>query len=113
AAIDEANRKNSPELVPGLRKICEDANSDPNLWNVLDAVLQKSPSRKQFRIFRRYIKAGLAQHSASPTSNVGLPSNLPANNRAATVSTPTRSFPPSHTFSNSASRSSINLRSPA
>jgi hypothetical protein len=112
AAIDEANRKNSPELVPGLRKICDDANSDPNLWNVLDAVLQKSPSRKQFRIFRRYIKSGLTQHSASPTPNTGLPSNRPMNN-SNTVSTPTRSFPPSHTFSNSASRSSLNLRSPA
>jgi hypothetical protein len=113
AAIDEANRKNSPELVPGLRKICEDANSDPNLWNVLDAVLQKSPSRKQFRIFRRYIKSGVAQHSASPTSNVGLSSNLPTNKSTTTVSTPTRSFPLSHTFSNSASRPPLNLRSPA
>src|SRR2546423_475478 len=46
AAIDEAYRKNSPELVPGLRKMREDANSDPALWSVLDSVLRKSPSRK-------------------------------------------------------------------
>jgi hypothetical protein len=111
AAIDEANRKNSPELVPGLRRICEDADADPSLWTVLDAVLQKSPSRKQFRIFRRYLKSGLAQHSASPTSNVGPPSSLSMNNSTA-VSTPTRSFPPPYSFSNSASRSSLHLRSP-
>jgi hypothetical protein len=111
AAIDEANRKNSSELVPGLRKIREDANSDPALWSVLDAVLQKSPSRKQFRTFRRYIKSGLAQHSASPTSNTGLPSHLPMNDNNI-ASTPTRSFPP-QSFPNSTSRSPSNLRSPA
>ena len=112
AAIDEANRKNSSELVPGLRKIREDANSDPALWSVLDAVLHKSPSRKQFRTFRRYIKSGLAQHLASPVSNTGPSSHFPMNDNN-TASTPTRSFPPSHTLPNSTSRSPSNFRSPA
>jgi hypothetical protein len=111
AAIDEAHRKNSSELVPGLRKIREAANSDPALWSVLDAVLRKSPSHKQFRTFRRYIKSGLAQYSTSPTFNAGPPSDFPTNeNRIA--STPTRSFP-SQTFPNSTSRSPSSLRSPA
>jgi hypothetical protein len=111
AAIDEANRKNSSELVHGLRKIREDADSDPALWSVLDAVLHKSPSRKQFRTFRRYIKLGLAQHGASPTSNTGPPSKRSINDRDI-VSTPTKSFPP-QTFPNSTSRSPSNIKSPA
>ena len=112
AAIDEANRRNSSELIPGLRKIREDANSDPTLWSVLDAVLQKSPSRKQFRTFRRYIKSGIAQHSASPASNSGIPSHG-AMNDSSIASTPTKTFAPPPTFPNSASRSPSNLRSPA
>src|SRR5436853_2997833 len=89
----------------------EDANCDPTLWSVLDAVLQKSPSRKQFRTFRRYIKSGLAQYSTSPTFNAGPPSNFATNdNRIA--STPTRNFPP-QPFPSSTSRSPSSLRSHA
>ena len=112
AAIDEANRKNSSDLVPGLRKIREDANSDPALWSVLDAVLHKSPSRKQFRTFRRYIKSGLVQQSTSPRSKSGPFSHVPMNENNI-ASTPTRNFPLPHMFPDSTSRSPSNLRSPA
>lgn len=111
AAINEAESTNSPGLIPGLRKLCEDANSDPALWTVLDAVLHKTPSHKQFRTFRRYIHSGLAQHSASPTSIT--PLNLqPQVNENRVASTPTRALPSSRNLPNSASRSASGLLSP-
>lgn len=111
AAINEAEQSDSLGVVAGLRNLREDANSDPALWVVLDAVLRQSPSRKQFKTFRRYIKAGLKQHSGSPTSNNNTTSQLPSNSTHA-AATPSRNFRPPHNFPNSASRSPSGLRSP-
>ncbi|KIW29653.1 uncharacterized protein PV07_05451 [Cladophialophora immunda] len=71
-AVQEAHQKNTPDLVRGLQRICDDAQLNPELWNVLEALVNKSPSSEQFKIFKRYIKSGVKQHrresqmSASP-----------------------------------------------
>ncbi|EXJ75813.1 uncharacterized protein A1O5_00320 [Cladophialophora psammophila CBS 110553] len=71
-AVQEAHQKNTPDLAHGLQKIRDDAQLNPELWNVLEALINKSPSSEQFRVFKRYIKSGVKQHrresqmSASP-----------------------------------------------
>lgn len=71
-AVREAQQKGSPDLVPGLQKLRDDAQGAPDLWNVLEAVIQQSPSATQFKTFKRYIKSGIknytrtSQFSASP-----------------------------------------------
>ncbi|KAH0841742.1 hypothetical protein AYO21_01026 [Fonsecaea monophora] len=71
-AVREAHQKNTPDLVRGLQRIRDDAQMNPDLWNVLEALINKSPSSEQFKVFKRYIKSGVKQHrresqmSASP-----------------------------------------------
>ncbi|KAL2428507.1 hypothetical protein ABEF91_008742 [Exophiala dermatitidis] len=71
-AVQEAIQKGTPDLVPGLQRFRDDARVMPELWNVLEAVLQPSPTPEQFRTFKHYIKNGLkdyrrsSQFSASP-----------------------------------------------
>lgn len=71
-AIQEAQENNTPDLVVGLQRLREDAQSVPDLWNVLEAIVQNSPNAAQFKIFKRYIKSGVkrfrraSQVSASP-----------------------------------------------
>ena len=71
-AVHEAQERGSADLVPGLERLREDARSMPDLWNVLEAVVQQSPNAAQFKIFKRYIKSGVKKHrrasqiSASP-----------------------------------------------
>lgn len=71
-AVQEAQQKGSADLVPGLERLRDDAHEMPDLWNVLEAVVQQSPSTAQFKIFKRYIKSGIKSHrrgsqiSASP-----------------------------------------------
>ncbi|KAK5265216.1 hypothetical protein LTR99_006315 [Exophiala xenobiotica] len=71
-AVNEAQERGSADLVPGLERLREDAQSMPDLWNVLEAVVQQSPNAAQFKIFKRYIKSGVKKHrrasqiSASP-----------------------------------------------
>ncbi len=57
----------SPELVPGLRKLCADSELDPALWAVLDAVLNQSPNREQYKIFHRYVRTGKKEYSRQST----------------------------------------------
>jgi hypothetical protein len=57
----------SPELAPGLRKLCADSELDPALWAVLDAVLNQSQTREQYKIFHRYIRAGKKEYSRNST----------------------------------------------
>ena len=58
-ALQEAQDKGTPNLVPGLEKLREDAQTIPELYNVLEAVIQQSPTGKQLRTFKRYIKSGI------------------------------------------------------
>ena len=66
AAVRRAEIQN-PELVPGLRKLCADSELDPALWAVLDAVLNQSQTRDQYKIFHRYIRAGKKEYSRNST----------------------------------------------
>ncbi|KIX98499.1 uncharacterized protein Z520_05800 [Fonsecaea multimorphosa CBS 102226] len=61
-AVHEAHQRNTPDLVRGLQRICDDAQLNPELWNVLEALINKSPSPEQFKVFKRYIKSGVKQH---------------------------------------------------
>lgn len=61
-AIQEAQQKNSPDLVNGLRQIREDAQFNPDLWNVVEAMINNFPSPEQFKLFKRYIKKGVKRH---------------------------------------------------
>ena len=61
-AINEAHRRGSPRLIPGLRKLQEATNISSELLPVLDAILQNQPTKSQFRIFKRYIKYGIKRH---------------------------------------------------
>ncbi|KAK4936800.1 hypothetical protein LTR10_022389 [Elasticomyces elasticus] len=71
-AVQEAQQKGSVALIPGLERLRDDAQIMPDLWNVLEAVVQQSPSTAQFKVFKRYIKSGIKTHrrasqiSASP-----------------------------------------------
>ncbi|KIW10792.1 hypothetical protein PV08_10091 [Exophiala spinifera] len=64
-AIHEAQDKDSSALVPGLQKLRDDAQVIPELWNVLEAVVQQSPNAAQFKVFKRYIKSGVRKHRRS------------------------------------------------
>ncbi|KIX03776.1 uncharacterized protein Z518_07329 [Rhinocladiella mackenziei CBS 650.93] len=64
-AMQEATQKGTPDLVPGLQKLREDAHLYPELWNVLEAVVQQSPTTSQFKTFKRYIKSGLKKYRRS------------------------------------------------
>lgn len=57
----------SPELVPGLRKLCADSELDPALWAVLDAILNQSPTREQYKTFRYYVRSGKKEYSRNST----------------------------------------------
>jgi hypothetical protein len=68
--VDAAVRRaefEKPELVPGLRKLCADSEVDPALWAVLDAILNQSPTREQYKIFHRYVRAGKKEYSRQST----------------------------------------------
>ena len=72
-AILEAHRDNKPDLANGLARMRDDAEMNPELWNVVEAVVNKSPDPGQFKVFKRYIKYGVKQYrsqsqmtSASP-----------------------------------------------
>ncbi|KAJ9614118.1 hypothetical protein H2200_002254 [Cladophialophora chaetospira] len=71
-AIQEAQQRNTPDLVNGLQRIREDAQFNYDLWNVVEAVMSNSPSPEHFKTFKRYIKSGVKRHrreseiSASP-----------------------------------------------
>jgi len=70
-AVRIAEQKGEADLVPGLRKLRHDAPLNAELWNVLEAVVQQTPSDAQFKVFKRYIKSGIKQHnkaSQTPTS---------------------------------------------
>lgn len=58
-AIKEAEHSGSSNLVPGLRKLYEDAQTDPDLLTVLEAILNNTPTQAQFKTFKRYIKYGI------------------------------------------------------
>lgn len=64
-AMQEAQDKDSSALVPGLQKLRDDAQVMPELWNVLEAVVQQSPNAAQFKVFKRYIKSGVRKHRRS------------------------------------------------
>jgi hypothetical protein len=66
AAVRRAEMQ-SPELAPGLRKLCADSELDPALWAVLDAILNRSPTREQYKIFHRYVRAGKKEYSRHST----------------------------------------------
>jgi hypothetical protein len=72
-AIAEAQQAGALNLVPGFRMIHRDALTDPRLWTVLEAVLNKSTSQDQFKTFKRYIKRGIKQYRTS-TSGENFPS---------------------------------------
>ncbi|RVX66983.1 hypothetical protein B0A52_09197 [Exophiala mesophila] len=58
-AVQQAQDKGSLNLVMGLRRLRDDAQVIPDLWNVLEAVISQSPTDQQFKIFKRYIKSGV------------------------------------------------------
>ncbi|EXJ90920.1 hypothetical protein A1O1_04026 [Capronia coronata CBS 617.96] len=64
-AMQEAQQNGKPDLVPGLQRLREDACVMPELWNVLEAVVQESPSPDQVKTFKRYIKHGIKSHRRS------------------------------------------------
>ena len=70
AAVRRAEVQN-PELVPGLRKLCADSELDPALWAVLDAILNQSPTKEQYKIFHRYVRAGKKECSRHSTPTAG------------------------------------------
>jgi hypothetical protein len=61
-AVQEAYQRHTPDLVDGLRKIRDDAYHNPDLWNVVEAMMTNAPSPDQFKIFKRYIKKGVKRH---------------------------------------------------
>lgn len=80
-AIVAANEQtNSTRLVPGLQLLFDDARSRSSLWTVIDAVLDKTPTDAQFRVFKHYIKKGIRRHrrASGTITSPTLPSN-PAN----------------------------------
>ncbi|EXJ93054.1 hypothetical protein A1O3_01610 [Capronia epimyces CBS 606.96] len=64
-AVQEAQQKGKADLVPGLQRLREDARLIPELWNVLEGVIQQSSSPEQFKTFKRYIKHGVKKHRRS------------------------------------------------
>lgn len=66
AAVKRAEIQN-PELVPGLRKLCADSELDPALWAVWDSILNQSPTKEQYKIFHRYVRAGKKEYSRQST----------------------------------------------
>ena len=78
-AIQEAEQKGDPGLVPGLRKIREDADHKRELWAVLDAIAHNQPSEEQLSIFKKFIKKGVKRHRRSTLtpSNAGVDSPQP------------------------------------
>lgn len=81
-ALQEAQDKGTPNLIPGLEKLREDAQLIPELYNVIEAIIQQSPTHKQFRTFKRYIKLGVkdfrraSQSQISESSHSHHPSSL-------------------------------------
>ena len=61
-AIQEAEQKNTPDLVNGLQQLRADAHFNYELWNVVEAMMNNSPSPKEFKVFKRYIKSGVKRH---------------------------------------------------
>jgi hypothetical protein len=51
-----------PELAPGLLKLCADSELDPALWAVLDAIMNKSPTKEQWKVYCRYVRAGKKEY---------------------------------------------------
>lgn len=87
----------SPELVPGLRRLCTDSELDPALWAVLDSVLNQAPTREQYKIFHRYVRAGKKEYSrnSTPTARATSLGRTASNQHF----TPTQPTAPSPTYS--------------
>ena len=66
AAVRRADTQN-PKIALGLRRLCADSELDPALWAVLDAVLNQSQTRVQYKVFHRYIRAGQREFSRNST----------------------------------------------
>lgn len=77
-ALQEAQDKGTPNLIPGLERLREDAQLIPELYNVIEAVIQQSPTHKQFRTFKRYIKSGVKDFRRSSQSQVSDGSHRPS-----------------------------------
>ena len=75
-AIREAEQDGTRKLIPGLQKLREDVLTNPQLAALLDAVYRGSTTRKQFKIFKKYIKTGVRQYNSAPSSTTD-PSLLP------------------------------------
>ena len=104
AAISEAERKNQRDIIPGLTKMRDDASSNPDLWIVFNGVLQKSPSRQEFRIFRRYIKSGIKEQSNTSAAITESKSSAPLKNHH-TAPSPTKSTHSLYHLTNSSPKS--------
>lgn len=94
AAVRRAELQ-SPDLALGIRKLCADSELDPALWAVLDAVLNQSASKEQWRLFRRYVKQGKKEYSrhSTPTAKATSLALAASNQRCTptqTSSTPTK-----------------------
>lgn len=77
-ALQEAQDKGTPNLIPGLEKLREDAQLIPELYNVIEAIIQQSPTHKQFRTFKRYIKSGVKDFRRASQSQVSESSHHPS-----------------------------------
>jgi hypothetical protein len=51
-----------PELAPGLIKLRADSELDPALWAVLDGIMNKSPTKEQWKVYCRYVRAGKKEY---------------------------------------------------
>ncbi|KEF52178.1 uncharacterized protein A1O9_11805 [Exophiala aquamarina CBS 119918] len=77
-ALQEAQDKGTPNLIPGLEKLREDAQLIPELYNVIEAIIQQSPTNKQFRTFKRYIKSGVKDFRRASQSQISEGSHHPS-----------------------------------
>lgn len=77
-ALQEAQDKGTPNLIPGLERLREDAQLIPELYNVIEAVIQQSPTHKQFKTFKRYIKSGVKDFRRASQSQVSDGSHRPS-----------------------------------
>jgi len=64
-ACNEAEENGENGIVLGLQQMRADAVQHPEIWNILEGVLQHTATDVQLRTFRRYIKHGIKQHRKS------------------------------------------------
>lgn len=67
-AIREAENRGNSNFVPGFQRFRDDAQSNPQLWNVLDAIAHNTPTEAQFKVFKKYIKKGIRHHNRDVSS---------------------------------------------